>query len=326
MTIYLVNFSDRLAEYADATRAELRKWGATNLWDNTWIVNMDPAPQDCLPGFLQTESAIAIPLSGTEAFFCVGRAAGIDAQLTYTEQVAPLLRPADIADEDMAVVEYCNGGEAFFAPIVYRYRWERRNSVWATDLCRSMARNGSDKAIGWHTYTPFYQALLIERAETVSAFFELGLGTNNVDTPSNMGVLGKPGASLRGWREFFPNAKIYGADVDKRILFREERIETYFVDQSRVETFYALWRNFPDMQFDVFLDDGLHTYEAAALTLESSIKMVKPGGLYIIEDVLRSDLPRYLKLIDRQGLAGMAIDIKHAFNTFDNCLVIAVAG
>ena len=30
---------------------------------------------------------------------------------------------------------------------------------------------------------------------------ELGLGSNNPDVPSNMGVFGVPGASHRGWRE-----------------------------------------------------------------------------------------------------------------------------
>lgn len=325
MTIYLVSFSNRLADHAAAVRDELRKWGATNMWDDTWIVDMDPAPQSCLPGFLQTECAVAIPLAGTEAFFCVGRAAGIDAQLTTTEKVAPLLRPADPVDEDLARVQYCHDGEAIFGSVVHRYLWERRNSVWATNLCRSMARHGSDKAIGWHTYTPFYQALLIEKSASFDAVFELGLGTNNVDTPSNMGVHGRPGASLRGWRDFFPNAMIYGADVDQRILFSESRITTYFVDQCRAETFDLLWKNFPKPGFDLFIDDGLHTFDAAVLTIENSIAMVRPGGFYVIEDVLRTDLDKYLQMVADRGLSAIAIDIGHTSNRFDNCLVVAAA-
>ena len=41
---------------------------------------------------------------------------------------------------------------------------------------------------------------------------------------------GKPGASLRVWRDYFYNAEIYGADIDKT-NFSEKRIKTFFVDQ-----------------------------------------------------------------------------------------------
>ena len=55
--------------------------------------------------------------------------------------------------------------------------------------------------------------------------FEVGLGTNNVDVPSNMGKDGKPGASLRAWRDYFPNA-----DIDTRILFKEDKIQTFYTN------------------------------------------------------------------------------------------------
>ena len=35
----------------------------------------------------------------------------------------------------------------------------------------------------------------------------------------NMTASGKPGASLRVWRDYFNNAQVIGADIDKRILF-----------------------------------------------------------------------------------------------------------
>ena len=39
-----------------------------------------------------------------------------------------------------------------------------------------------------------------------------------------MGSEGVPLASLRAWRDYFKNANIYGADIDKGILKDEERI------------------------------------------------------------------------------------------------------
>jgi hypothetical protein len=61
--------------------------------------------------------------------------------------------------------------------------------------------------------------------------FECGLGTNNPNLASNMTDTGMPGASLRVWRDYFRNAKIYGGDIDKEILFEEDRIKTFYVDQ-----------------------------------------------------------------------------------------------
>ena len=41
----------------------------------------------------------------------------------------------------------------------------------------------------------------------------------------------KTGGSPRMWREYLENAKIF-ADVDKDCLFNEDRIKTFYVDQS----------------------------------------------------------------------------------------------
>ena len=323
MAWYLVSFSGKLERHADAARRELLKWGATNLWSDVWVVDMDQRPEACLPGFVETEGALAMPLLRADMFMSIGRAAGVDAQLTYAEKIAPQLLAAHDADASFADIRYCNDGQATFGAAVDHYLTTRGHSSWATDLCRLMAHHGSDKGIGWHTYTPFYQALFLDRREAVSAVFELGLGTNNEDTPSNMGQHGKPGASLRAWRDYFPNAEIYGADVDERVLFTEDRIQTFFVDQCDPDTFATLWLGLPDVKFDFFLDDGLHTFDAANVTFENSIDRVKSGGYYIIEDVIRDDVAMYLEMIARSGLAGMSIDITHPANIYDNCLVVA---
>ena len=323
MAWYLVSFSGRLQQQADATRRELLKWGATKLWDDVWAVEMDQAPEVCLPGFVETEAALALPLSGADIFFSIGRAAGLDVQLAYTEKIAPQLLSTDPSTTHFADISYCHDGRAVFERAVSHYLTTRQNSNWATDLCRLMATYGSDKGIGWHTYTPFYQALFLDRRETVTALFELGLGTNNEDTPSNMGTHGKPGASLRAWRDYFPNALVYGGDIDKRVLFEEDRINTFFVDQCDPATFEALFANMPDVEFDFFLDDGLHTPDAARVTFMHSIDKVKSGGYYIIEDVMRQDVQAYLAMIEERGLSGMSIDIRHPANIYDNCLVVA---
>jgi hypothetical protein len=86
-------------------------------------------------------------------------------------------------------------------------------------MCQVMTGHGSDKGRRAHNYTTVYSALLRGKFNQPYRVFELGLGTNNPELLSTMGVAGTPGASLRGWRELFPNATIYGADIDRTILF-----------------------------------------------------------------------------------------------------------
>lgn len=66
---------------------------------------------------------------------------------------------------------------------------------------------------------------------------EIGLGTNDPTLVSSMGSGGRPGPSLYAFKQYLPNANIYGADIDKDILFNEERINTCYVDQLDIKTF-----------------------------------------------------------------------------------------
>src|SRR5687768_7909939 len=92
---------------------------------------------------------------------------------------------------------------------------ENVNVLAPTEMCRVMARFGSDK--GSNNYTALYAALFKERRDQPLRILELGLGSNNEDVLSNMGVFGAPGASHRGWRQLFPHALVYGADIDRRV-------------------------------------------------------------------------------------------------------------
>ena len=112
---------------------------------------------------------------------------------------------------------------------------------------------GSDKGgkNNHHNYTHFYSQIFYNKKEKIKNFLEIGLGTNNVEVPSNMGNQGKPLASLRAWRDYFINANIYGADIDKGILKNEERITTFFVDQTKPETIIKMFKDIGVAKFDV---------------------------------------------------------------------------
>ncbi len=98
-----------------------------------------------------------------------------------------------------------------------------------------------------------------------------------------MGAAGHPGASLRAFRDFLPKANIYGAAIDRRILFSEERIKTYFVDQLDDASFKEL-QNIPE-DLDLFIDDGLHAVDANIISLQFGLQKIKVGGWAVIEDI-----------------------------------------
>ena len=119
----------------------------------------------------------------------------------------------------------------------------------------------------------------------------MGLGSNNENISSNMGQYGRPGASLYGWQEFFINSQIFGADIDGDILFNSDRITTYYCDQTNPHIIKYMWKE-PELQenFDIIIEDGLHTFDANIVFFENSIHKLKPNGIYIIEDIATSEL------------------------------------
>lgn len=154
-----------------------------------------------------------------------------------------------------------------------------------------MNKYGSDKGgcgrFSCHNYTNLYQLLFNNIKNKNLNIFELGLGTKNTDIAYNMGPSGKPGASLKSWKEFLPNSMIYGADIDKSVLFNEDRIKTFYCDQTSPEIIKDMWnsKDLKNIEFDFIIDDGLHEFDANIIFFENSLHKLKVNGYFIIEDL-----------------------------------------
>jgi len=203
------------------------------------------------------------------------------------------------------------------------------NVLAPTPMCLAMHWQGSDKSLWRHNYTTIYDALLGNSRDKPLRIFELGLGSNNLEFAFNMGADGVPGASLRGWKELFPNARIFGADIDRGALFQEDRIQTSYCDQLDKIAIRQMWSQpgFSD-EMDVIIDDGLHTFEGNTVFLNESLGHLRPGGTYVVKDIatttltqwrdfLASDFtPRFPKY--EYALA----QLPNAFNRRDNNLLL----
>lgn len=173
------------------------------------------------------------------------------------------------------------------------------NVVRPTRFCRVMTRFGSDKGRRWHNYTTVYSKVFEKYRNYPLRIFELGLGTNNPRLASSMGSAGVPGASLRAWRKLFPRAFVFGADIDRDILFQEEKIRTFYCDQLDRASILELWRQ-PDLRagVDILIEDGLHTMEASVTFLDGSLGHLRPGGTYVVEDIAGDTLEQWRELIE----------------------------
>ena len=198
------------------------------------------------------------------------------------------------------------------------------NSSANSKLTELMNLYGSDKggSNNHHNYSEYYSEIFFNKRKEIKNFLEIGLGTNNINLASNMGVKGVPLASLRAWRDYFENANIYGADIDKDILVDENRIKTFFVDQTNPETIELLFKNMGVNSFDVILEDGLHEYSANICFFENSIKHLKDDGIYIIEDVYYKDKERFIDYFKNKNYNYSIVDIFHEKNIANNCVVI----
>lgn len=97
-----------------------------------------------------------------------------------------------------------------------------------------------------------------------------------------------PGASLRMWRDYFPHAEIWG--VDRKVeCENKDRIYVFQGDQSNVTNLDYLRVCGP---YDLIVDDGSHDPKDQRFTFDHLYRGLNEGGLYIIEDVLKSiELP-----------------------------------
>jgi hypothetical protein len=197
-----------------------------------------------------------------------------------------------------------------------------------------MTHYGSDKGDPenqkqLHDYTIFYDSIFKKIKNSKIRLFELGLGTNNTNFLSNMGVNGKPCASLYGWRHYFPNSLVFGADIDKDILIQYPKIKTFYCDQTDPQCIQNMWSNaLLKENFDIIIEDGLHTYDANVCFFENSIHKLKNKGYYIIEDIKDSDISLFKHKIENEwssmypNLTFEFVLNKHMLRDDNNLLVI----
>ena len=161
------------------------------------------------------------------------------------------------------------------------------------DLAELFRKYGSDKDV--NGYSQVYFTLFDKMRDQEINFLEIGIGTMIPGAHSSMVGYApqhyKPGASLRAWRDYFPKSRIIGLDLQPDTQFSDEdRIETYLCYSVGTDAFNEWYAKMDGLMLDVIVDDGSHIGTDQLATLKNFYSILKPGGLYIIEDVTEGSI------------------------------------
>jgi hypothetical protein len=136
---------------------------------------------------------------------------------------------------------------------------------------------GTDKGI-WG-YTPYYEEAMGKQRLRVRKVLEIGISGFR-DIPNNV-----VGASLFVWRDFFPNAQIYGVDNDSRFIFNDQqRIHTALCDAYNPYALNQVLMEWGNPKFDMIVDDAVHDPEPQVQLLNMLAPTLKYGGRYFVEE------------------------------------------
>jgi trans-aconitate methyltransferase len=165
------------------------------------------------------------------------------------------------------------------------------NSV--TDLCLLGVKYPTDKSpyntegnLHKHAYTSIYNLLFSNIRYKDIKLGELGILDNN---------------SMLSWREFFPNAKLYGFEwfderLDKAV---NDNIDCKYIKMN-VKDINSISEglSISGSNFDILIDDSTHQFEDQIKFINEAYKHLNPGGILIIEDIfINANEEDYFKAI-----------------------------
>jgi hypothetical protein len=138
------------------------------------------------------------------------------------------------------------------------------------DLNELATRHGTDKHDKAHSYAYTYEKYLKDIRLDIKRIFEIGIYN---------------GYSARMWKEYCPNTIIHALDIDPRCTeTNEDRIIVHIGDQENPTYLNKLISEI-GADFDIIIDDGGHQMQQQIVSFNTLFQYVKPGGLYVIEDI-----------------------------------------
>jgi len=215
-----------------------------------------------------------VVISGAHDRLRVGKESALT--LTLDPAAGPVLLLISVFFEEFA-------GARDFGSIRLRYALAYRRN----ELVDRFNAAGSDKGteVGWgtgvpHCYALTYEALFAGFRHEPFNLLEIGLDTASQQTRDPHDA-----PSLRVWRDYFPQASLFGYDINDFSFLELPGTITHRGDQSSREDLTCFLEAHGLPRFRVILDDGSHASSHQQISLACLFQYLEPGGLYVIEDL-----------------------------------------
>lgn len=126
------------------------------------------------------------------------------------------------------------------------------------------------------------------------------------------------GDSIKLWDRYFTNSKIFGIDITLVFQPLEYKNEVTLIEADATKPEFI--EHIKDEMFDIVCDDADHQEASQVATFQLLKPKMKPGSIYIIEDILNIDLSRkkFMSLHDNCEV----YDFRSISGTFADCFVL----
>lgn len=134
-----------------------------------------------------------------------------------------------------------------------------------------------------HHYTRLYDMLLRPRRTSVRRMMEIGLCLGGPELGGPIDRQPADAPSIRMWLDYFPMATVQGFDISDFSFFEHPRFEFSRGDAGSAADLLAAAGERYD--YDLIVDDASHASFHQQNAFRCLFPRLRPGGLYIIEDL-----------------------------------------
>lgn len=168
-----------------------------------------------------------------------------------------------------------------------------------------------------HSYLDLYEDILKEKKYSAKNIIEIGIG--------DFGE--KNGGSIKMWRDYFPNATVFGVDI-----LTKDRVMDELLEDERVVIFTEtdgynidfVNREINNIKFDFAIDDGPHTLESMVQFVRLYHTILADDGVLIVEDIPQLE---WLEILAKEIPQDMihcvqGYDLRSVKNRFDDIVFV----
>ena len=156
-----------------------------------------------------------------------------------------------------------------------------------------------------HSYLPTYENLLQKFRDIPFTMMEVGI---------------QRGGSILGWLKAFPKVTLVGVDCQKTVNIdgcdRYKELITNAYDDDFMNYIVPA-------SLDFIIDDGSHAFNDIVFACKNFPKLLKPGGVLVIEDVPDVNwIPKFRAIATAQGCYTEVIDLREKKKRWDDVLFV----